>query len=494
MKILRLVCAILVAVAGVFLLALNNAHAQFDESAKWVPQSANTIMMVRSKKILESPIAVANKWKSERAKAFRSGAGFIPPSMKRMLIASQLDFQFMETIWNVAVFEDGGDKINIVNVSKRVGGNLETIGDKKAVVLPSDAYLVQVDDRTLVSMAPANRQMTSRWLRSSQSGTANLSPYLMSAIKFADDNADVIIALDLDRAVSEKEISEHLKAISAIDQNNVEVYTKVLSTLQGVTLGITVRDKITGAIKIDFNESPAVLGKDGKTILLNALKENGLMIDDLENWTMTASDKQLLLSGALTQEGLRHVGTLIKQPLHHDFVQDGSDSSDTGEPEVNMATRTQQYFADIQHITESLRKKDLNNLRTYARWFDRYSREIDQLSILGVDEVMVQYGAFMGNSFRDVANSLRGSDLDRTKNVAKQRSYANYYSTGYGANFNRYGRWGGYARNVNQRNRQIASNLGTQAGANEAKSIMSEVEAQTAAVRQAMAQKYKVDF
>ena len=45
-----------------------------------------------------------------------------------------------------------------------------------------------------------------------------------------------------------------------------------------------------------------------------------------------------------------------------------------------------------------------------------------------------------------------------------------------------------------QRNKIIASNLGTQAGANEAKAIVSQVESETAKVRQAMSEKYNVNF
>ncbi len=220
------------------------------------------------------------------------------------------------------------------------------------------------------------------------------------------------------------------------------------------------------------------------------------MIDDFEDWTLAANGKQLLLSGGLSAQGLHRIGMLIEQPIHDDFVgTDSSESSGAAPPEVNMATRSQQYFGDIQHLSESLRKKDLNNLATYAKWFDRYAREIDQLSVLGVDPALLQYGAFMGNSFRDIANSLRGSDLTRTKSVAEQNNMGfSTYSDGNYTNYERYGRYGAYSRSAYQRNKIIASNLGTQAGENEAKAIVSQVESETAKVRQAMSQKYNVNF
>ena len=211
-----------------FLLVASKAQAQFDDSAKWVPQSANSIVMIRAKKILESPLGVEQKWKTERSRAFRAGAAFFPSTTRRLLFASQIDFQFMEPMWNVSVFESATNDVDILDVSKKVNGNLETIGDFKAVVLPSDAYLVQVDNSTLVSMSPANRQMTSRWIRSSMDATANLSPYLTSAVKFADDNADVIVAFDFEGVLNAKEVTERLKVVAEIDQSKLEIYANTL--------------------------------------------------------------------------------------------------------------------------------------------------------------------------------------------------------------------------------------------------------------------------
>ena len=61
------------------------------------------------------------------------------------MIAAQMDYEYMEPIWQVTVFEKSGEAIDIVKVSEEIKGNLEDIDGMKAVVLPNDAYLVQVE-------------------------------------------------------------------------------------------------------------------------------------------------------------------------------------------------------------------------------------------------------------------------------------------------------------------------------------------------------------
>ena len=86
-----------------------------------------------------------------------------------------------------------------------------------------------------------------------------------------------------------------------------------------MTLGITINDKITGAIKIDFKSSPANLAKVGKELLIMRWRRHGVMIEDIRNWDMRVNGNQLLMMGPLSRIGLRQIGSLIEQPLIPDF-------------------------------------------------------------------------------------------------------------------------------------------------------------------------------
>ena len=201
---------LMLAIPAAMIFSLS-AHAQFEDAAKWVPQSANTLVLVRTQEIFKSQIAQKQYWQAKKSQAFNAGASFLPPDTKRLLLASQMDFEHMEPVWEVAVFEKAGDSLNIVNVSERVKGNLDTVDGNPAIVLPNDAFLVKVNDSTLAAMTPANRQMTSRWVSSSKMGRMNLSPYLTQAVQFADDNADVIVAFDLHDVISKDSLQKRLE-------------------------------------------------------------------------------------------------------------------------------------------------------------------------------------------------------------------------------------------------------------------------------------------
>ena len=323
--------------------------------------------------------------------------------------------------------------------------------------------------------------MTARWLRSKSSGGMRVSPYLTRAVEFADGNADVIVAFDFDNVMGTDEISRRLKEVKGVDKDNLQLFANELSNLDGITLGVTVREKISGSIKIDFKQSPIGMRSAGKQVLIHALKKNGLMIDDIENWSVTFRGNQVTISGELSESGFRQLGMLIRQPILEDFVYAGGEG-----PDVSTATKSKQYFNDIEHVFEELRRKELGQLSSYAKWFDRYAREIDGLSIRGVDEVLVEHGRYVADSFRDIAAGLRGNDLSRAGNVASQGD--NFYAV------DRHGRYGSYSTNYNRRNRRVASSLGTMSGANQAKEIFGEVDSATAKIRGEMSKKYDIDF
>jgi hypothetical protein len=315
----------------------------------------------------------------------------------------------------------------------------------------------------------------------------NLSPYLTNAVQFADDNADVIVAFDLEGVVHEDRVTQKLKESTLVNDALVERYAKLITSMKGLTLGITVRDKIVGSIKLDFGEDPTTMVGDAKAILIHALKKNGLMIDDISNWNTSVSGNSILVSGAMDDDGLREVGSLIHQPLVDDFT--GADNI-SGTPEVDMATKTLQYWGDVQTVVEKVRRLDVNDLATFSKWFDRYSLQLDSISILGVDPVMVQYGTYVANSFRDVSGGLDASNLGRAKSMAEQ-GFAGpgggTFNYGYG-----YGTIQG--RNYTLDSRMSANTLSTMGGKNDAKNVMRELESETAKVRRAMTEKYQLNF
>ncbi len=465
----------------VLLTVSSNGYAQFQLTARFVPKTANSLVMVRADEIADSDIAKKEKWRSERIKAFNSGMTFIPPTANRLLLAAQLDFDTFEPIWQVSVLEDC-QAIDIVKVSERLRGNLESIEGSKAVVLPNDAYLVKINDNTIASMSPANRQMTVRWLRSTRNSVMNLSDYLTRAVKFADANADVIVAFDLEGVADRAEIVKNLRDSGIVPAHDLDAVADSLQTIEGVTLGITINDNVTGAISIDFGSDATPLSSYGKELFLAYLRHNGFMIDDFENWKLQTSGNKLLLSGAMSKTGVRQVSTLIEHPLETEFT----NSEYSGDEGPDMKTRSVQYFRSVQTLINEMDKKNAQALDTYARWFEKYARKIDSISSLNVDPEVLDYGRYVADSFLDISGVLMGAKLKKVGDRQQYQDYGWSYS-------NRWG-WGSSFTVDNTRARQQAGSKAKLEGANQAREIMREVQSRTGEVRQQMTSKYQIDF
>ena len=462
-------------------------HGQFEMSARLVPDTANAIVMVRAEKIMNSPIAKKERWKTERIKAFKSGAAFLPPTTKSFLLASQIDYEFMEPIWQVSVFEDSNKAIDIVKVSERLRGSIEEIGGKRALVLPNDAYVVQMDSGTIASMSPANRQVTTRWLKSRSSSVLSVSPYLKSAIEFADQNSDIIVAFDLEGVVGAERIRDKVESSGLVGADDLEAVCDCLSDVEGVTLGITINDKINGAIKVDFTSLPRGMDSYGKKLLLEAIGNNGYMIDDFKDWEPSVKGNQFVLRGQLSNMGLRQIGSLIEHPLTIEFESGGYSTAGGSD----MKTRSLQYFQAVNQLVDELRSKEAKALRTYAKWFDKYARKIDGISVLNVDPAVQGHGRFVSDKFLEISGILYGANLEKIQGQQQFSDYGGAYSSGYDYGVGR-SRTTYYFNN--QRNRTQAAGQAKEKGANLAREVMREVTAETAQVRSDMTNKYGINF
>ncbi len=84
---------------------------------------------------------------------------------------------------------------------------------------------------------------------------------MADAIKFADQNAEAILAFDLANAFSVGEARSALLQQEGLTGPEIEALSAAAGRLKGLTLGITVRDKAYSAIKIDFQDGTTGLDK-----------------------------------------------------------------------------------------------------------------------------------------------------------------------------------------------------------------------------------------
>ena len=489
----------------------NRAAAQFQQLAKRVPGSANALVMFDVGKIQASPIAIQKQWQGAHTKAFVDGLVTMPPDTERFVLASQLDYEFMRSIWDVALLDLKQPRL-LPDVARKLGGQLDDVGGVEGVALPSDAYVVRFNDKSYGAMAPANRQNVGRWIRETQENSQpQLSSYLTAAIGYVDQvGTPVIIAFDLQDVLTPASITQRLQDSATLKGQKVDLASVAnsLKGIRGLTLGVTFNKEVYGKIKIDFEGDVSALGSVAKPLLLEVLANHGATIEDFETWTSEVKGNQLTLGGNLSDSGMRRLFSLVDAPLS--FVHATAESSDQNQA-VSAAEASQQYFHSIASLLDDLQDKKgtATHLNMYGVWFEKYAVKVSQLPMLNVDPELLNYGAYIESQLRNASLSVKAKGMrTRARTVNANANQYNTDGTGY-----RYGRYGDYGavqyglynsgnpgailNNDLRQQQSAATQIQTQETVNmaaTATTIMADVKAATSSIRRTMTQKFQIEF
>jgi hypothetical protein len=489
------------------------ALAQFGELTKHLPRSANAIVLLNMEKAKQSPMGVREGWAKKIEKSFESGLIRVPPQATRVVLASQIDLEFMEPVWSAAVVELAGD-LSLEHIAKLRGGTLDKLGDLPAAALPNDTYVVQFAPKRLGAMAPGSRQSVLRWIRETQGGgMTELSPYLQKAAGYSDKaGTEIIMAIDLEGALSWERVSKYLnshKELLKQAEMDPTKLTRILSGVQGVRLGIRIGDRPSGNLTVDFGEDASSLSAIAKPLLLQVLADAGMQIDELDEWTPEAAGTTVSLRGYLTTSGLQRVLTVVESPIPSESTDQASTAKPSpGELEDNEAKASVDYFRAVTGMADDLKKdmKSSKNLASTQLWFDKYAKRIERLPILNVDEELVKYGGFVASTLRQATASVKTMGIQsgvRESQIIS--SSAGYGYAGYG--YGRYGMYGGYgasgvittynpraeARGISAERRVVRAEEKA-AMATDVQALRDQLIGATADIRRKMTQKYKVAF
>lgn len=420
--------------SAMFLAAMPQfCQGQFAEDAKWIPPHANCVVLVSGDRVFSSPLAEKEGWASLDKSAFERGTSVIPPEVSRLTIASQFDLSYLRPIWTVMVVKPEDDNVSLETVAEKMGTSTQMVADHKALVLPSDVYLCDLDGKVFGAMAPASHQQMSSWVSDGPKGRPSDSPYISEAISFSDRNSDVTIAFDLRNAISQDTAFSKLKDFESVPADKVETVSKAITRLRGVTLGITINEKITGALKIDF--VPGTLGIETitKRTVIETLENLGIMIDDVRDWSFSTGSGTLTLGGELSDTGIRQLNYLVAQPVQGLFRgtgMHGGSASQADSPEAATKRYLDKLDLYFKEFDEFLVRHRSSRAKAYARWFSTYADQIDLLPTANVDQGLLDFGARASEGFRDIAQIMLTADA---KSVSQSRSvYGNSSSYYYG--------------------------------------------------------------
>jgi hypothetical protein len=488
------------------------AMAQIDQLVQRVPSSANALVLINVDKIMSSPVAQAESWEADRSKRFNAGLTNIPPNADQLVLASQLNLSSMRPIWEAALVRaDAAPPLQ--TLAKDLGGTIDEVAGFPAICLSDDSYVVKLSDNVMGAIAPANRQLAARWVR--ETG-GNLSPYLQKALSYVEGSAGVVMALDLTDALTVSDVESRIQNSASDILKNASIdkteLANILASINGVVLGVTFTDQVSGKILVDFGRDATLLTPIAKPMLLHILGERGAMIDEFANWDVSVTGTRITLEGKLTDSGLTRLSSMVELPTQtltqEKKPQTTAQASpgDSSSAALDAAQATQQYFKSVNHLLSDLKvqKKEARTMGQIGQWYDNYAHKIDQLPLLHVDDDMLKYGDFVASQLRDASMAIKGVGI-RTRvgevNAVASGVTNSYYGGGGFGNYGYagYGYFGGSWTRGMTRNEQASARTQVRAnetatGAASVQQILEQIEDASAKIRKAMTQKYQVEF
>lgn len=477
------------------------------EMAKKMPNGINSIMSVNVERIINSAIAGKEGWNDSHAGKLASGLIFVPDNSKHVLVGAIMDWDsFHPRETYVLVTMDNVPPIDIIR--QVTDGTVDTVMDFQVVQTNHDRYIVRIDDNLAGGMRPAIRQSFTRWLGGLKQGSEpRIRDYLEQGLGYADElGTEVVLAFNLENSVSRSRVMDRIRDSDVIRENSLNAadVSKQVASVRGLTLGITVRDGIYGAVKIEFSEDISSLKPVAKELAAAVFNRAGLHIDEFDTWQVESDDKQVKLSGEMSRESFQKVLSIVDAGSHDSTQYASSDDESYDGP----AGVTKKYFDTVNSMIDSLQPR-LSAGQAYTRnanWLKRYADKMDELGTLNVDPQMVDYGDFVSQSFRDASMLLiqtNESSQEKNRNLiaAGARSGGSGGRGGWGHSYNRYGWYGGASGYHRRRTGGDGSRLRSAARQNSkgeaivsVNEVFNQISAERRNTRQTMTDKFGVQF
>ena len=90
------------------------------------------------------------------------------------------------------------------------------------------------------------------------------------------------------------------------------------------------------------------------------------------------------------------------------------------------------YFKSTEVLVADLRK-GLKDTKATSAWMERYARRIDELPVLNVDELLVDYGDKLAETLRIMSLSKREAGINAGVRAGEGGGYYDGYDYGYNA-------------------------------------------------------------
>jgi hypothetical protein len=464
------------------------ALAQFERLVDRVPNDANTLIIIDVDKLLGAPLATREKWKDKHTDDFTQGRVFVPPQAQRLVLAGRMDVESMDYTWQLALM-DLQKPVSVENVARKEKGYTDSVAGQTVAWSPRGAYVAKLGTNSAGVMFPANRQYLSSWLRGKN---GQLSPYLRQVAQRRDkSSAQMVMALDLEDAVSPEWVRNRLKQFKSLSGTslNIDELAALVASIKGVTLEITIGSQAEGVVTVEFGRDATMLASVAKPAFLEVLSRHGASIDEFEQWKGTVQGTTFSMRGALGKSGLLRLSSVLELPsLPLDDSGRDKPKVDAGDPKLYAS---QGHFKSVQALVSDVRQRkgiEVKSLSHLAMWMDQYARKIDRLPVLSVDKDMQDYSAEIAGLLRKMSAGYKGSGIRSGAREAQYHSgvsaTSNYGYASYTANGSRY---------IEGERRRVRAEETARASLS-AVDLWQTIEQRTAEIRQEMTNRYNVEF
>lgn len=408
------------------------AAETWESLAKRLPASANALVVIDVEKTLTSPLALQQGWAGKLEVANVDRPMILPPEARKLALAAALqpDNEFLPA-WEIAVMELA-DSIAVRSIARSESGFVDDINNAAVAVIPQNAAFVEVSPAVLAVVRPAERQFLSRWLAGARENQQlELSPYLQSALALVNDRVQILLAIDLTDMLSTQDIEARLAEAPWMADKKADrkAIAQVIGTLRGAALRIAVGSDCQGQLQVDFGADAAPLADVAKPLVLQALDNLGFPAAEISKWEVSLADRSIRLRGALSPDAQRRVMSVMELPAV-DLQGDKSVEGSAKQPsESEVRERSLAYFKSTQTLTNDLRK-GLKDTKATSAWMERYARRIDELPVLHVDELLLDYGDKLAETLRIMALSKRQAGINYGVRASQGSSYYDGYDYG----------------------------------------------------------------
>ncbi len=388
------------------------------ELVRSLPNSANTVAVVRVSSILGTNRAKAELWYEKQEENYSTGLAAVPPWVETLVIGSLVHPSVPEEVWSAAIVRRPGN-VTIEAIAEHEGVSVDELAGFPSIQTRRDSLIVQPLPDILTAYRPAHRLEASQWARSvAEQKTSGVSSYLREA---AGQQGHVVLALDLQDLLDAKKVEQLLAQDKrfAAQRKLVDRLVPLLAGLRGITCSVTVGDTTEAIVTIDFSANVGPSSLTVKTLFVSILDDLGTAIDEFADSKVSSENHSVTLRCSLSDDSLRRILSLIVTPSspYHAPPKPVVEKSNTESPPtqaVNSRVATQRYLKAVNGMIDDLQRAN-RRAKDYARtatWHDNFARKIIDLPTQGVDPATVAYGDSIASKFRALGASLRGQGVE----------------------------------------------------------------------------------